>query len=33
VLPNPSGRNLAFSLDDLVAAYRELRLAAEGKLK
>jgi len=30
VLPNPSGRNLAFSQDALVAAYRELRLAAEG---
>jgi TDG/mug DNA glycosylase family protein len=29
VLPNPSGRNLAFSQDALVAAYRELRLAAE----
>lgn len=28
VLPNPSGRNLAFSLEQLVAAYRELRLAA-----
>ncbi|MGH8451704.1 G/U mismatch-specific DNA glycosylase [Pseudomonas sp.] len=25
VLPNPSGRNLAFSLDQLVHAYRELR--------
>ena len=24
VLPNPSGRNLAFSLDQLVAAYRQL---------
>lgn len=24
VLPNPSGRNLAFSLDALVEAYREL---------
>lgn len=30
VLPNPSGRNLAFSQDALVAAYRELRLAAQG---
>uniref|UniRef100_B0T757 Uracil-DNA glycosylase superfamily n=1 Tax=Caulobacter sp. (strain K31) TaxID=366602 RepID=B0T757_CAUSK len=29
VLPNPSGRNLAFSLDALVIAYRELRLSAE----
>ncbi|MCA3779781.1 MAG: G/U mismatch-specific DNA glycosylase [Burkholderia sp.] len=28
VLPNPSGRNLAFSLDDLVDAYRQLHLAA-----
>ena len=27
VLPNPSGRNLAFSLDQLVHAYRELRAA------
>ncbi|MFL1391257.1 G/U mismatch-specific DNA glycosylase [Pseudomonas tritici] len=27
VLPNPSGRNLAFSLDQLVHAYRELRVA------
>jgi len=25
LLPNPSGRNRAFSLDDLVQAYRELR--------
>ena len=33
VLPNPSGRNLAFSLDALVAAYRELCLAAEEKSK
>lgn len=30
VLPNPSGRNRAFSLDDLVSAYRELQLAATG---
>jgi TDG/mug DNA glycosylase family protein len=29
VLPNPSGRNLAFSQDALVEAFRELRLAAE----
>jgi TDG/mug DNA glycosylase family protein len=29
VLPNPSGRNLAFGLDALVAAYRELRVSAE----
>ncbi|MEJ5056623.1 MULTISPECIES: G/U mismatch-specific DNA glycosylase [unclassified Pseudomonas] len=28
VLPNPSGRNLAFSLDQLVEAYRQLCLAA-----
>ena len=28
VLPNPSGRNLAFTLDRLVEAYRELRTAA-----
>ncbi|MCC8953516.1 G/U mismatch-specific DNA glycosylase [Bradyrhizobium sp. Pear77] len=27
VLPNPSGRNRGFSLDELVSAYRELRLA------
>lgn len=27
VLPNPSGRNLAFSLDQLVIAYRQLYLA------
>ena len=30
VLPNPSGRNLAFSLDQLVEAYRPLCLAARG---
>lgn len=29
VLPNPSGRNLAFTLEQLVAAYRALRLAIE----
>jgi TDG/mug DNA glycosylase family protein len=29
VLPNPSGRNLAFSLEQLVDAYRELRRAAQ----
>jgi TDG/mug DNA glycosylase family protein len=29
VLPNPSGRNLAFSLEALVTAYRELRLSAQ----
>jgi TDG/mug DNA glycosylase family protein len=28
VLPNPSGRNLAFSLEQLVVAYRELHAAA-----
>ncbi|MFU2330360.1 G/U mismatch-specific DNA glycosylase [Pseudomonas sp. NFX98] len=28
ILPNPSGRNLAFSLDQLVDAYRQLRLVA-----
>ncbi|WP_392889889.1 G/U mismatch-specific DNA glycosylase [Pseudomonas migulae] len=28
ILPNPSGRNLAFTLDQLVAAYRELNVAA-----
>ncbi len=27
VLPNPSGLNRTFSLDALVVAYRELRLA------
>jgi double-stranded uracil-DNA glycosylase len=29
VLPNPSGRNLSFSLDQLVSAYRPLYRAAE----
>ncbi|AMN80200.1 MULTISPECIES: G/U mismatch-specific DNA glycosylase [Pseudomonas] len=29
VLPNPSGRNLAFSLEQLVNAYRELCLACQ----
>ncbi|WP_353556727.1 G/U mismatch-specific DNA glycosylase [Paraburkholderia terrae] len=29
VLPNPSGLNRAFSLDALVSAYRELRLAVD----
>jgi len=29
VLPNPSGRNLAFSLEQLVQAYRQLREAVE----
>ncbi|MGF6484348.1 TDG/mug DNA glycosylase family protein [Paraburkholderia sp. JPY419] len=29
VLPNPSGLNRSFSLDALVSAYRELRIAAE----
>ncbi|MBV6753704.1 G/U mismatch-specific DNA glycosylase [Pseudomonas chlororaphis] len=32
VLPNPSGRNRAFSLDQLVAAYRQLHLTALGHL-
>lgn len=27
ILPNPSGRNLAFTLDQLAAAYRELHFA------
>jgi TDG/mug DNA glycosylase family protein len=31
VLPNPSGRNLAFSQDALVAAWRDLRLSVEGE--
>ena len=30
VLPNPSGRNRAFSLEQLVEAYRPLRLTAHG---
>ena len=29
VLPNPSGRNLAFNLEQLVAAYRGLYLATQ----
>ncbi|KAB0645653.1 G/U mismatch-specific DNA glycosylase [Burkholderia diffusa] len=29
ILPNPSGRNRAFGIDDLVDAYRELREAAQ----
>ncbi len=34
VLPNPSGRNRAFTLDQLVEAYRELYLAArQGRSK
>ena len=32
VLPNPSGRNRAFILDKLVAAYRQLHLTALGHL-
>jgi double-stranded uracil-DNA glycosylase len=28
ILPNPSGLNRSFQLDDLVAAYRELRVAS-----
>lgn len=31
VLPNPSGLNRGFSLDNLVQAYRQLRLATEAK--
>lgn len=31
VLPNPSGRNRAFTLDQLVGAYRQLYVAAELK--
>jgi TDG/mug DNA glycosylase family protein len=31
VLPNPSGRNRGFSLDQLVSAYRELRLAVDAQ--
>ena len=30
VLPNPSGRNRAFSLDRLVECYRQLRMVATG---
>jgi TDG/mug DNA glycosylase family protein len=30
VLPNPSGRNRGFSLEQLITAYRELRLAVDG---
>ncbi len=30
VLPNPSGLNRSFSVDDLVCAYRELRMAIDG---
>jgi len=33
VLPNPSGRNRGFSFDELVLAYRELRLAARAGTK
>jgi TDG/mug DNA glycosylase family protein len=29
VLPNPSGLNRAFRIDDLVSAYRELRVASQ----
>ena len=29
ILPNPSGRNRAFSLDDLIDAYRQLYLAMQ----
>lgn len=31
VLPNPSGRNRGFSLEQLVTAYRELRLAVDAQ--
>ncbi|RON13675.1 G/U mismatch-specific DNA glycosylase [Pseudomonas frederiksbergensis] len=31
VLPNPSGRNRAFNLEQLVDAYRRLRLAADAE--
>ena len=31
VLPNPSGLNRAFTLDDLVSAYRELQIACQHK--
>src|ERR1700744_4570159 len=33
VLPNPSGRNLAFTLDRLVEAYRELYRTVEGQMQ
>jgi TDG/mug DNA glycosylase family protein len=33
ILPNPSGRNRGFSFDELVVAYRELRLAARAGTK
>lgn len=29
ILPNPSGRNLAFTLDQLVSAYQQLRTAVD----
>jgi TDG/mug DNA glycosylase family protein len=32
VLPNPSGRNRAFSLEQLVEAYRQLCVAAGARL-
>ncbi|HEY4219473.1 MAG TPA: G/U mismatch-specific DNA glycosylase [Gemmatimonadaceae bacterium] len=32
VLPNPSGRNRAYSLDELVCAYRMLRAESQGEL-
>jgi len=31
ILPNPSGRNRRFTLDDLVSAYVEFRLALKGR--
>lgn len=33
VLPNPSGLNRSFKLDQLVCAYTELRIALDGALK
>jgi TDG/mug DNA glycosylase family protein len=33
ILPNPSGGNLGFSLDELVAAYRELRRATRAEAR
>jgi TDG/mug DNA glycosylase family protein len=33
VLPNPSGLNRGFSLEELITAYRALRLAVDGNLK
>lgn len=33
ILPNPSGRNLGFSFDELVAAYRKLKLATRAEMR